>query len=64
MSEISEAAGAIAGLILGGMLLLLMAPTLDPLTPVQIEGWGRVLFFIGAILAVITAGAAVVRLLK
>ena len=64
MGSIREVAGAIGGLVFGGVLLLLLSPTLDPVTAVNLEGWGQGLFILGVVLAIITAGAAVWNLLE
>lgn len=64
MGDLEEAAGAIGGLLFGGILLLLLAPTLDPVTTVNLDGWGSAFFIVGTILAIITAAAAVANLVK
>jgi len=63
MGDLAEAAGAIGGLLLGGALLLLLAPTLESVKAVNLEAWGTILFVLGALFAIVTAAAAVKNLL-
>jgi len=57
MGELMEAAGAIVGLAFGAIVILLLSPQLDPLTPVNLAGIGM-LFLTGAV--VLTIGLIIV----
>jgi len=48
MDWLFDGLGAIAGLVLGSVIILLMAPALDSMTPVNLTGLG-ILLFVGAI---------------
>lgn len=49
MDDLFDALGAIGGLAFGAIIILLMAPTLDSMTPVNLTAWG-ILLLGGAVL--------------
>jgi len=53
MEELLEALAAIAGLGFSGFVILLIAPTLDSMAPVNLTAWGVLLVSGGVVLTIV-----------
>jgi hypothetical protein len=53
MDGILDALAAIGGLAFGAIVILLMAPTLDSMTPVNLTAWGVALFGGAVVLTIV-----------
>lgn len=62
MGELMDALGAIGGLAFGAVIIMLVAPTVDPYTPVNLAGLGF-LFFGGAVLLTIVLIIVVIQVI-
>ena len=62
MDDFLDALGAIAGLAFGAIIILLIAPMLDSMTPVNLTAWG-VLLFGGAVVLTIVLIIVLVKTL-